>query len=230
MDARRRIPFYDYASIYTVPGLYERVFSSELRMRSYAHVVRLYAEALERFGRLPADERALDLGAGNGLGGEELRKIGLRSIVGVDIEPQARVAAARDRPGVYDGYLVGDLATVGDIEMAGLRAIKFTAVVAFSVVGPGHAQPSVFDRAFSLLSTYGLFVLTVKPFLLPESRDLAGQRTGYPDFLGELLTHRAEELARDHYVHRLRPDGSDDFAVALVGRKLPRRHHREREL
>jgi len=215
VNARRRVAFHDYAALYAVPGLYERVFYDELGMCSAQRVVDLYAVALRQLRRPPAGERTLDLGAGNGLGGEELRRIGVGHIVGVDLEPQAREAACRDRPEVYDDYLVGDLAVLPDAKLA---ALEPTAVLALSALGPGHAPPAVLDRALGLLPAGGLFGFAVTPTLLPGSNDPAGLATGYPEYLLELFTYRADELARAAYVHRRRTDGCDDRAVAFVGR------------
>jgi len=216
-DDRRRIAFHDYASLYAVPGLYERVFCTELAMGTAERVVGFYAEALRRLGRHPGDERVVDLGAGNGLGGEQLRRIGVNRIVGIDLEPEARNAAHRDHPGVYDDYLVGDLTTMSGSEIDRLTGLRPTAVLALSALGPGHAPPAVIDRACGLMPEAGLFAFAVMPTLLPGSDDPLGQRTGYPEFLAELFTHRADELARHDYVHRQRTDGTDDLAVALVG-------------
>lgn len=68
------VPFYDYAAIYAVPGLYERAFYDRLRVCSSRVVCGLYADALATLGRPAAGERVLDLGAGNGIGGEQLRR------------------------------------------------------------------------------------------------------------------------------------------------------------
>jgi len=220
-DARQRVAFHDYAAIYAVPGLYERVFHAELGMSSSKRVVDLYADALDQLGRQPAGERAIDLGAGNGVGGDQLRRVGVSRIVAVDLEPQAREAAWRDRPGLYDDYLVGDLGRMGGEDLAVLRAHEPTAVLALSALGVGHAPPSVLDRALGLLPAGGLFAFAVKPTLLPGSDDLIGRSTGYPEFLADLFAQRAEELARHDYVHRRRTDGSDDLAVAFVGRTRP---------
>jgi len=218
VDARRRVAFHDYAALYAVPGLYERVFCDELGMCSAQQVVALYAGALEQLNRPPRGERALDLGAGNGLGGEELRRVGIGHVFGVDIEPQARAATCRDRPGVYDDYRVCDLADLSEAKLATLAALEPTAVLALSALGPGHAPPAVLDRALALLPGDGLFGFAVTPTLLPGSHDPAGRATGYPEFLVELFTQRADELARHTYVHRRRTDGSDDPGVAFVGR------------
>lgn len=216
--ARVRIGFHDYAALYAVPGLYERVFYNELGMSSSHRVVGLYAQVLTQLGRPSADERVVDLGAGNGLGGEALRHIGVGRIVGVDVVPEARTAALRDRPEVYDGYLVGDLATLPAADLVVLTAMEPTAVLALSAIGPGHALPGVLDGALRLLPGGGLFAFAVMPTLLPGSADSAGQRTGYPDFLSDLFARRAEVLVRQDYVHRRQTNGADHLAVALVGR------------
>ena len=210
---RRRVGFHDYSVIYAEPGLYERVFVQQLGMRSTFEVSRLFGEALRHLDLDPADQRVLDVGAGNGIGGEELRALGVVSIVATDIEPRAREAAERDRPGVYEGYVVADLAS-GTGRFAGLG---LTAVVGMSAIGPGHVPPEALRQAIGLLGPGGLYGFAVMPALLPDSNDEMGQATGYPDYLAELLA-QSEVLTRKTYVHRRQADGSPHEAVALVGR------------
>jgi hypothetical protein len=69
VDARERVAFHDYAALYAVPGLYDRVFGEELGMCSAQRVVDLYARVPKQLDRPPSAERVLDLGAGNGIGG-----------------------------------------------------------------------------------------------------------------------------------------------------------------
>ena len=211
--ARRRVGFHDYAEIYREPGLYERVFVEELGMRSTFEVVRLFGAALDRLGADPVAQRVLDVGAGNGIGGEALRALGVRSVVAVDLEPEARVAAARDRPGVYEDYVIADLAADADA----LAGRGLTAVVALSAIGPGHVPPAALRHALGLLEPGGVYAFAVMPALLPGSRDDVGRATGYPEYLAELLDG-SEELVREAYVHRRQADGSAHEAVALVGR------------
>lgn len=196
---QRRVGFHDYASIYAVPGLYERVFYAELGMCSAEVVTGAYAAAATDA------ERVLDLGAGNGIGGERLRAHGVARLVGVDVEPAARTAAERDRPGVYDDYLVGEL-----------PAERFTALVALSAIGVGHVTPPELARALGLVEPGGLFAFAVTPALMPGSEDPEGVATGYPDLLGRLLA--AGEVSRTRYVHRRQTDGTPHDAVAVVGR------------
>jgi hypothetical protein len=214
---RRRIGFHDYAAIYAVPGLYERVFYDALRMRSTGEVVRLFGQVLDELGLDPADQRVVDFGAGNGLGGDGLRALGVGRLVGVDLEPTARTAAERDRPGVYDDYLVGDLGAWPEAELDRLRRLRPTALVALSAVGVGHVPRPTLSRALGLLESGGVYAFAVAPPLLPESTDPAGRATGYPDLLRALI-EETELLRRHEYVHRYRPDGSEDLGIAFVGR------------
>lgn len=211
--ARRRVGFHDYSQIYAEPGLYERVFIDELGMRSTFEVVRLFGTGLRLLGRDPAGQRVLDLGAGNGLGGEALRALGVGWVIASDVEPAAREAAARDRPGVYEHYVVGDLVHGADQ----LAQHELTAMVALSAIGPGHVPPEALRSAIDLLQPHGLYAFAVMPALLPGSHDDVGRATGYPEFLAELLA-QSEELTREAYVHRRQADGSPHLAVALVGR------------
>ncbi|MGI8714508.1 MAG: hypothetical protein ACR2NR_15300 [Solirubrobacteraceae bacterium] len=95
---QRRIRFHDYGAIYDVPGLYEHLFYDELECVSPQTVVGLLNRELSSAGSDPASLVALDVGAGNGMVGEELRRLGVASIVGVDLLPEASAArSAIDR-------------------------------------------------------------------------------------------------------------------------------------
>src|SRR5829696_6970827 len=105
----RRIRFHDYNEIYNLPGLYEQLFYDELKCVSPTVLTELLTDTMAETGVDPGTIDALDIGAGNGMVGEELAKRGIRSIVGVDIIQEAADAAERDRPDVYDDYFVDDL-------------------------------------------------------------------------------------------------------------------------
>lgn len=185
-------------------------------MRSAEVVVALYGRTLREQGLDPVEQRVLDFGAGNGIGGDELRALGVGYVAGLDREPEARAAAARDRPGAYDDYLVGDLGGEQKL-LSELGAARLTALLALSAIGIGHVPAATLERGLSLLAPRGFYAFAVTPALLPGSADPEGRATGYPDLLADLLG-RSEELARDTYVHRRQTDGSDHEAVALVGR------------
>ncbi len=217
-EARRRVGFHEYSGLYAVPGLYEKVFYEELGMRSATEVVDLYDEALKASGLDPADQRVLDFGAGNGMAGELLAALGVGAVVGLDLEPAAREATLRDRPGTYEDYLVTDLGGLSDEEFESLRARGFTAVLAVASVGVGHIPPEVLARGLDLLGPGGLFAFPIASGLLTDTADDA-RTTGYPTFFAGLFeAGRAEKLAERAYNHRRSTDGSDHPALAVVGR------------
>lgn len=204
---RRRVPFHDYAAIYSVPGLYERVFYHELGMCSAEVVVGLYAGALCSLGRDGAGERVFDFGAGSGIGGAKLKvDVGVGTVVGLDIEPAAQEAAARDHPGIYDEFLVADLSASLETFDA-LAAHDFTAVVAISAIGAGHIPLELLaDTVQRLLRPGGLFAYAVAAELTPSFFD---------DFFARVP---AERLGSCEYVHRRQADGSPHAATAVVAR------------
>lgn len=216
--ARRRIGFHDYDAMYSVPGLYERVFYEELGMDTVTEVVGLYGRGLRSQGRSPADERVLDLGAGNGISGAALRELGAGSVVGLDLQPAARAAAARDRPGVYDDYVVADLTAWSEEEADRVRALRITSLVAVAALGIGHIPPQVLERAIGVVEPGALVSFAVLVELMPGSEDERGQASGYPDWLGGWFPEHCEELERREYVHRHRRDGTVEDAVAFVAR------------
>ena len=216
-DSRTRIAFHDYAAIYKVPGLYEHVFHDTLHMRSTAEVVRLYGEVLAGERLDPAEQRVVDFGAGNGLGGQALRDLGIGEIYGIDREPMARTAAERDRPGTYDDYLVGDLGAWTPEESQRLTRRQPTALLALSAIGVGHVPAQVLQDALNLLGPGRIYGFALHPRLLPGSEDPVGRASGFPELI-EALHQHTEQLAEASYVHRVRPDGSEDLAVAFVGR------------
>lgn len=206
-DERRRVAFHDYAALYGVPGLYERVFYDELGMGSADVVVGLYADALGSLGRDGTRERVLDLGAGNGIGGEVLRReVDPQVMVALDLEPAAREAALRDRPGLYEKYLVADLAASPET-FDELAAHDFTAMVAVSAIGAGHIPMEVLAETVErLVARGGLFAFAVSEELTPEFFDRF------------FAVVDAERLASHDYVHRRRTDGTPDRATAVVAR------------
>src|SRR3978361_249749 len=95
---RRRIRFHDYHKIYDIPGFYERLFYEKHECQSPRVIRRLLARALTELGTEPGELRVLDVGAGNGIVGEELRELGVGAVYGIDILKAAAAAAPPDRP------------------------------------------------------------------------------------------------------------------------------------
>src|SRR4051794_19806673 len=132
----RKIRFHDYDEIFEVPGLYEQLFYDELRCTSPDVVIDLLAESVPLEGL-----RVLDLGAGNGMVGERLAKLGVGELVGVDIIPEAATATHRDRPGVYDDYVVGDMTDLPQDDHRRLEERRFTCLTSVAPPGLGDVPP-----------------------------------------------------------------------------------------
>src|SRR3954447_18155135 len=211
----RDIRFHDYDEIYKVPGLYEFLFYERLRCCSPETVCELLAEELESDDVEPASLRVLDLGAGNGMVGEELAEMGVKSIVGIDLLPEAKAAALRDRPGVYTGYHVCDLTELSDELREQLRAYDFNALATVAALGFGDIPPLAFAEAFNLVSDGGYVAFNIKEHFLDD-----GDPTGFSKLIGRVLeTGIVEQRAEKVYCHRLATNGDELDYVAIVGVK-----------
>jgi SAM-dependent methyltransferase len=211
----RDIRFHDYDEIYAIPGLYEFLFYERLKCCSPEVVCGLLEEELETEDVDPAELRVLDLGAGNGMVGEELAEIGAGSIVGIDLLPEAAAAAERDRPGVYDAYHVCDLTELSDGFRERLRAREFNSLVTVAALGFGDIPPLAFAEAFNLVADGGLVAFNIKEHFLDD-----GEPTGFSKLIGRVLeTGIIEQRAEKIYCHRLATNGDELNYVAIVGVK-----------
>ena len=213
---RRRVRFHDYADIFQVPGLYEELFYNDLECCSPSYISRLldsvvaeYEEDLEQF-------RVLDVGAGNGMVGDELQDLGVQSIVGVDIIPEAKEAANRDRPDVYEEYLVTDLTDLPEAEEERLRRTNANCLTTVAALGFGDIPPLAFAKALDLIETPGWLAFNLKEDFLRE-RDTSGfsrliRRLNRDGFIQTLCYRR--------YQHRVSMTREPLFYVAVIARKL----------
>jgi SAM-dependent methyltransferase len=211
----REIRFHDYHEIYSVPGLYEFLFYEHLECCSPQVVRGLLEDALSAAGVPSGMLRVLDLGAGNGMAGEELADLGAGMITGVDLLPEAAVAAERDRPGVYDDYLVLDLTELSDARRRELRERRYNALVSVAALGFGDIPPRAFSEAFNLVSDGGWIAFNIKEHFLDD-----GEPTGFSRLIGRLLDSGiVEQRAEKVYRHRLATNGDPLDYIALVGVK-----------
>lgn len=213
---QRRIRFHDYGAIYEVPGLYERLFYEELECKSPATVVGLLKRELERSGTDPASLDVLDVGAGNGMVGEELHAIGVRSVVGVDVLPEAAAAADRDRPGIYDDYLVADLTSLTAAERERLTKRPFNCLITVAALGFDDIPPEAFATAYDLIRPGGWIALTIKEDFLTTA-----DPSGFDKLIRQLGEDEMLDVhARQRYRHRLASNGDSLYYIALIATKI----------
>lgn len=210
-----RIRFHDYVGIYARPGLYEQLFYERLQCSSPAKLVGLLRQVVTDAGEDPARLRVLDVGAGNGMVGELLLQRGAARVVGVDILPEARAAALRDRPQAYDAYYVADLTRADEPALAELGEWSLDAMTCVAAIGFGDIPVAAFSAAYNLIAEQGWIAFNIKETFLDRS-DTSGfsqliQRMVHDDYL---RLHRLER-----YRHRLSIEGRPLHYYAAVGRK-----------
>ena len=199
-----RLRVQDYERLFGVPGLYEEVVQRRLGCRTPDRMAALLAGAAARIGWEPAAVRILDAGAGNGVSGEALAAQGMRPVVGLDILPAARDAALRDRPGVYDAYLVADLCALTPAERQVIRDAAPNALACVGSVGRGHLPAEAVAAALELLAPDALVTYAFDVEL-------------GADPLHDLLRD-AEQLARERALHRRTVTGGERHWEAVVVR------------
>lgn len=210
----RRIRFHDYDEIYAIPGLYEQLFYEELRCVSPRTVCSMLGEVVGSNGSAHK-LRVLDVGAGNGMVGEQLKELGAESIVGVDIIPEAAEATERDRSGVYDDYLVMDLTDIGEPEDRLLRGHRLNALTCVAALGFDDIPPAVFAAAFDYLDEGGMIGICIKDTFMDED-----DPSGFAGMIEGALDDGVLELrAKRRYQHRLSAAGEPLHYVALVAQK-----------
>ncbi len=214
-DGWRRMRIHDYDRLYAVPGLYERLLRDVLKCDS-PHVVRDLLEAVVRdSGGRPDELRVLDLGAGNGMVGEELGDMGVRVIVGVDIITAARAAAFRDRPDVYEDYRVLDMTDLTPEQRVSLAAQRFNCLTCVAALGFGDIPTRAFAAAYNLIAKGGLIAFNIKADFLDDTDD-----TGFAGLIRSMTANGTLSLhKRRRYCHRLGTDRQPIDYVAMIGSK-----------
>ena len=210
----KRLRFHDYDEIYKRPGLYEQLFYDRLRSNSPEKVADLLQRSLNTVREPMTELRVLDLGAGNGMMGEVLKRKGVARLVGADIIPEARDAAYRDRPTTYDDYCVTDLTNVESDTLEQLREWSFDCLTCVAALGFGDIPPRAFFNAMKLVRTDGWLAFNIKESFLDHADD-----TGFSRLIRELIFSKYLDIYHlELYRHRLSMEGTQLFYYALVGR------------
>ncbi|KAL8796920.1 MAG: hypothetical protein Q9182_007282 [Xanthomendoza sp. 2 TL-2023] len=223
----KRIRFHDYQAIYSHQGLYESLFHRRLECQSPQTLVSLLGQCIHPSSKEPLS--VLEIGAGNGVVAEELRtQLGsvIGRLVGTDIFPESRDAVVRDRPQVYDDYLVGDLLQP-DTELSSLGPASFGALIVCAALGPGWGDLPVqaMLRATEYLVDDGLVAITLNvKWLSDEPTD----SSTWNDLIGQLKEGEIKswsgltEVRKQKYHHRrdMRGNWISYYAIVLRKKKV----------
>ncbi len=212
----RRIRFHDYHEIYTVPGLYETIFYRLLRCNSPKRVAGLLNDVLSERDKGINGLKVLDVGAGNGMVGEELLNLGVRKVVGIDIISQAKDATYRDRPWVYDDYIVANLCDLHERKEEQIREQNLNCLACVAALGYGDIPTRAFTMAMDMVDTPAWLAFNIKEDFL-----YADDSTGFCRLIHEMSKRRLIRIeAYQRYQHRLSIGGKPLHYVAMVARKL----------
>lgn len=185
----------------------------------------LYSES----STLPREPlRILDVAAGNGRVGAELRNQlgeypGIESLIGTDLLDSARVATLRDRkPDPYSDFVVADVLDSDQPSIKQWRKEPFDVVTVCAALGPGEGDLplEVLDAAITFLNKDGLLVFTVNE---GQKQSCCGRYTEFLDSLREEgKTHWGSMIKIDRlaYKHRLSVRGDWIEYTALVYEKV----------
>lgn len=212
---KRKMRFHDYHDIYQVEGLYEHLFYDVLKCNSPATICGKLLEVIKGSDMDPEDLRVLDVGAGNGMVGEELKNMGAEKVIGVDIIPEAKEAQLRDRPDVYDDYLVQDLTDIeGDVK-DDLEALNLNCMTTVAALGFGDIPPMAFSEGFNLIEKNGVVAFNIRDKFIEESAS-----SGFSDLIEAIEGEDIFDIqVKEKYCHRLDIDGKPIHYYAIAGIK-----------
>jgi len=214
-ESSEKILLHDYDRIFEVPGLYEQVVYERLKCQSPATVVDVLCYSVSQSHQRLNELRVIDLGAGNGIVGEELKKQGVSRLIGVDIISKAQAATERDRPGVYDEYYVMDFSCLSDDERDELSSWSLDCLISVAALGFGDIPARAFLEAFNMIGKDGLVAFNIKETFLDRSDD-----SGFSQLVRELIFSEYLDLYHlQRYRHRFSIEGEPLYYFALGGRK-----------
>jgi predicted TPR repeat methyltransferase len=214
-STEKKIRLHEYDTQYKIPNLYEKLFYDLLECNSPTVVCRMLKEEVEKKDNDCGDLNVLDFGSGNGVVGEELKNtIGCKKLVGVDIIPEARDAAYRDRKDLYDDYYVMNLSQLSDAETEKLQHWKFNVLITVAALGFDDIPCQAFVNALSLLRDGSWLAFNIKDEFLSSDDE-----SGFCNAIRKMLGDDVELLNQKRYCHRLSTKGEPIYYRAMVCRK-----------
>ena len=195
--------------------MYEYLFYDLLQCQSPKRVVGLLQD-VRADQDAPEPLRVIDLGAGNGIVGDELRRIGAAGVIGLDILQEARAAAQRDNPEVYSDYIVADMTEPRAEIDRRLRALRPNALTCVAALGFGDIPPKAYHRAAGYVAPGGLLAFNIKDEILDVRYTY-----GFSELMRRMVNEGIVRLeATRRYRHRLAANGEPIYYTAMVATKL----------
>ena len=214
---KEKIVFHDYDKIYEIPGLYEYLFYERYKCKSPETVCSLLHEQIKQEKTQEIEKiQALDIGAGNGMVGEQLAGIGAESIVGIDIIDEAAEALQRDRPGIYDAYHVADLTCLSPDVEASLTRCDFNCMTVVAALGFGDIPPEAFACGYNLVSEKAWVAFNIKEDFIKKE-----DQSGFRKLIDAMDAQGIMDIRdKKRYRHRFCQDGTPLYYYAVVGKKV----------
>lgn len=214
-DNVEKIMFHDYGKIYDNPGLYEQLYYDRLKCCSPQKVANALKYTIEINNDYFSTMKVLDFGAGNGMMGEELKKIGVARLIGVDILEEAKNAAERDRPGIYDQYYVKDFTNLGGNDIEEIKSWNLNALVTVAALGFGDIPTKAFVQALNLIDNEGWVAFNIKETFFYNT-----DKTGFSKLIRELIFFEFLKINHlERYRHRLSIEGNPLYYFTIICRK-----------
>jgi hypothetical protein len=173
--------------------------------------------------------RILDAGAGNGIVGAELKsqfESNISLLIGTDILVAARSAALRDRPKVYDDYILANLIDPSIEEDAAIRSYRdFDIAVVCAALGPASDDMPIEALLGSLryVKKGGLVAVTVNEYWVKNDHPTEGAWGMFLQIVEQGENTKWEGMSmikKERYKHRVNVQGHWIWYLGIVFEKL----------
>jgi len=214
-ECTKKIRFHDYHEIFQVEGLYEHLFYDVLKCNSPNTVCNKVMTVAEDAGLKPENLNILDIGAGNGMVGEELRSIGADKVIGIDIIQEAKDAQLRDRPDVYEDYFVQDLTDLDNSVRKELMSYNLNCMTTVAALGFGDIPTKAFSEGFNLIEEKGVVSFNIRDKFIEEA-----DTSDFSDLIETIEGERILDIqVKEKYRHRLDVHGNPIYYYVIAGIK-----------